>query len=94
MCMFSGFNYAALVLTPYASRGPYGTATQCSLPSGCQPLSGGSFNPLGIDYMFHSFRYFLMYCLLARLTPYLSGTASHVVVHEYNLGRLQRRATR
>ncbi len=64
MCMFSGFNYAALVLTPYASRGPYGTAAQCSLPSGCQPFSGGSFNPLGIDYMFHSFRYFLMYCLL------------------------------
>lgn len=37
----SGFNHAALALAPYASCAPYGRATQCSLPSGCQPFSGG-----------------------------------------------------
>jgi len=49
----SGFNHAALTLAPYASCAPCGSATQCSLPSGCQPFSGGSVYPPGIDYMFH-----------------------------------------
>lgn len=63
----SGFNHAALTLAPYASRTPYGCAVQCSLPSGCQPFSGGSVYPLGIDYMFHlPFVGFLMFWLLAR----------------------------
>ena len=51
--VFRGFSYAALTLAPYASCAPYGSATQCSLPSGCQPFSGGCISPLGIDYMFH-----------------------------------------
>lgn len=56
----SGFYYAALALAPYASCGPRGRATQCSLPSGCQPFSGGSAYPLGIDGVFHfSFIWFL-----------------------------------
>ena len=50
---FSEFNDAALALAPYASCTPYGRATQCSLPSGCQPFSGGSVSPLGITNMFH-----------------------------------------
>ena len=62
MNQISGFNDAALALAPYASCAPYGIATQCSLPSGCQPLSGGSVYPPGIDYMFHlPFVGFLMY---------------------------------
>ena len=43
----SGFNHAALTLAPYASRTPCGNAMQCSLPSGCQPFSGGSDLPTG-----------------------------------------------
>ena len=50
---FSGFNDAALTLAPYASCAPCGRATQCSLPSGCQPFSGGSDYPPGIANMFH-----------------------------------------
>lgn len=57
---FSGFNHAALTLAPYASCAPYGYATQCSLPSGCQPFSGGSFNPPGIVNTFH-FVCFIIY---------------------------------
>ena len=69
MMEISGFNYAASALAPYASCAPCGNATQCSLPSGCQPLSGGSVYPLGIDYMFHlPLVDFLMCCLLARLS--------------------------
>ena len=44
---FSGFNHTALALAPYASCAPCGNATQCSLPSGCQPFSGGSDLPTG-----------------------------------------------
>ncbi len=43
----SGFNHTALALAPYASCVPCGNATQCSLPSGCQPFSGGSDLPTG-----------------------------------------------
>jgi hypothetical protein len=75
----SGFNYAALALAPYASCDPYGCATQCSLPSGCQPLSGGSVYPLGIGNRFHpSFVGFLLFCLLARLC--LCASVVHVWV--------------
>jgi hypothetical protein len=57
---FSGFNHAALSLAPYASCAPYGYATQCSLPSGCQPFSGGSLNPPGIVNTFHFFICFII----------------------------------
>lgn len=40
---------------------PYRHATQCSLPSGCQPFSGGLVFPLGISYLFLSFVSFLMF---------------------------------
>lgn len=67
MYPLSRFNHAALTLAPYASRIPCGYAVHCSLPSGCQPFSGGSAYPLGIDYMFHlPFVGFLMFWLLAR----------------------------
>ena len=53
----SGFNHTALALAPYASCTPCGYATQCSLPSGCQPLSGGSDLPTGyqfqVSFYFH-----------------------------------------
>ena len=49
----SGFYHAALTLSPYASCGPCGRATQCSLPSGCQPFSGGIVYPPGIIVVFH-----------------------------------------
>ncbi|MBM2844123.1 MAG: hypothetical protein HW404_1960, partial [Anaerolineales bacterium] len=58
MYPISGLNHAALALAPYASRTPCGYAGQCSLPSGCQPFSGGSAYPLGIDYMFPPFHWF------------------------------------
>ena len=47
MMALSGFNHAALALAPYASCAPRGNATQCSLPNGCQPFSGGSHLPTG-----------------------------------------------
>lgn len=56
----SGFYHAASALAPYASCGPYGRATQCSLPSGCQPFSGGNGYPPGIDVVFH-FRILIAY---------------------------------
>ena len=56
----SGFYNAALTLAVYASCGPCGRATQYSLPSGCQPFSGGIDYPPGIDVMFH-FRIFIGY---------------------------------
>jgi hypothetical protein len=63
----SGFNHAASALAPYASCAPCGNATQCSLPSGGQPFSGGISYPLGFANRFiHSFVCFLLYCLLAR----------------------------
>ena len=42
-----------MAFAPYASCAPYGYATQCSLPAGCQPFRVGVIYPLGIDYMFH-----------------------------------------
>jgi hypothetical protein len=41
----------ALALAPYASCALYRRATQCSLPNGCQPFSGGSYLPTG--YLLH-----------------------------------------
>ncbi|OPZ74631.1 MAG: hypothetical protein BWY82_00608 [Verrucomicrobia bacterium ADurb.Bin474] len=55
----SGFYHAALTLAPYASCGPCGRATQCSLPSSCQPFSGGIVYPPGINVVFHFFFLFL-----------------------------------
>jgi hypothetical protein len=63
----SGFNHAALALAPYASCTPCRNAMQCSLPSGCQPFSGGSVYPLGYHYHVSlPFGCFLMFWLLAR----------------------------
>ncbi len=56
----SGFYHAALTFTPYASCGPCGRATQCSLPSGCQPFSGGIVYPPGINVVFH-FAFLFLY---------------------------------
>ena len=50
----SGFNHTALALAPYASCAPCGRATQCSLPSGCQPFSGGSDLPTGYQFQVSS----------------------------------------
>ena len=58
---FSGFNDAASTLAPYASCAPCGRATQCSLPSGCQPFSGGSEYPPGIANMFHVVCFIIRY---------------------------------
>ena len=49
----SRFNDAASTHAPYASCAPCGNTTQCSLPSGCQPFSGGRGYPLGNLNMFH-----------------------------------------
>ena len=41
------------IMTQATSCGPCGRATQCSLPSGCQPFSGGIVYPPGIIVVFH-----------------------------------------
>ena len=57
----SGFYNAALTLAVYASCGPCGRATQYSLPSGCQPFSGGIDYPPG--YRCHVSRSYLHWLL-------------------------------
>ena len=59
MYPLSRLNHAALARAPYASRIPCGYAVPCSLPSGCQPFSGGCDLPTGHRlHVSSSFRWF------------------------------------
>ena len=60
---------AALRLVP-----PSRVTTQCSLPTGGQPLPGGSVYPLGSDNMFQSISISMFYIFVLMFLVYLGAT--------------------